>query len=93
MDVDIGVGVLCLVWDFILMVMWDWFGNQGGDVCICQGDWCEVCIDGELVLIGYVFGILVWYDVKLIFFFIKGCLFMVDLVDCCLDDKFGQWCN
>lgn len=93
MDVDIGAGVLRLARDFTLTVTWDWPGNQGGDVRIRQGDRCEVRIDGELVLTGYVFGTPVRHDAKSLSLSIKGRSLTADLVDCCPDDKPGQWRN
>jgi prophage tail gpP-like protein len=93
MDVDIGAGVLRLARDFTLTVTWDWPGNEGGEVRIRQGDRCEVRIDGELVLTGYVFGTPVRHDAKSLSLSIKGRSLTADLVDCCPDDKPGQWRN
>ncbi|WP_050010630.1 phage baseplate assembly protein [Herbaspirillum sp. B65] len=93
MDVDIGAGVLRVARDFTLTVTWDWPGNQRGQVRVRQGDQCEVRIDGQLVLTGYVFGTPIRYDDKSISLSIKGRALTADLVDSCPDDKPGQWRN
>ncbi|WP_199710598.1 phage baseplate assembly protein [Noviherbaspirillum cavernae] len=89
--VEITAGIERQVRDFTLSVTDKWPGQQDLPRRIRPGDRCEVYIDNDKLLTGYVDGTPIRYDARSISVGVKGRSKTCDLVDCSAVNSPGQW--
>lgn len=90
-DVSIGVGVERQARDFDLSITWRWPGSTDQVRPVRHGSRCEVRIGRDLVVTGWVDSSPIRYTKSEASMQIRGRSLTGDLVDCCPDDKPGQW--
>lgn len=89
--VEITAGIERQVRDFTLSVTDKWPGQQDLPRRIRPGDRCEVFIDADKLLTGYVDGTPIRYDARQISVSVKGRSKTCDLVDCSAVNSPGLW--
>ena len=89
--VEITAGIERQVRDFTLSVTDQWPGQTDIPRRIRPGDRCEVYIDADKLLTGYVDGTPVRYDARSVAVSVKGRSKTCDLVDCSAINSPGQW--
>ncbi|WP_278646727.1 phage baseplate assembly protein [Pandoraea pnomenusa] len=90
-EVSIGAGVERQARDFDLGITWRWPGSTEQIRPVRHGARCEVRIGRDLVVTGWVDSSPIRYNKTEATMRITGRSLTADLVDCCPDDKPGQW--
>lgn len=88
-SVDITAGIERQCREFTLGITWNWPGNEGRSLRIQQGQRCQLYVDDELLLTGFVFATPVSYNATTIIQGASGRSVTADLVDC--SAELGQW--
>lgn len=88
-SVDITAGIERQCREFTLGITWNWPGNEGRSLRIQQGQRCQLFVDDELLLTGFVFATPVSYNATAVTQGVSGRSTTADLVDCSAD--LGQW--
>lgn len=91
LDVEITAGIERQARDFSLNITRTWPGAKDIPRKVQPGDICEVYIDADKVLTGYIDATPIRYDGNSISVSVKGRSKTADLVDCAADVGSGQW--
>jgi len=93
LEVEISAGIERQARDFKLGITRAWPGAKDIPRRVKRGDVCEVFIDADKVLTGYVDATPISYDANNISVVVIGRSKTQDLIDCSATHKTGQWRN
>lgn len=81
-DINIGAGIDRVCRDFTLSITWKWAGNTNVLNRIKPFDLCEVWIDGDKIITGYIYSAPINYSADTVQTTITGRSLTSSLVDC-----------